>query len=33
VFPVTLILFVFVLLPIVAIWFGADSRDLRAKQW
>jgi hypothetical protein len=33
VFPAALIIFLFVLLPIVSIWFGVDSRDARARQW
>jgi hypothetical protein len=33
VFPATLIAFLFVLLPIVALWFGADSRQPGARQW
>jgi hypothetical protein len=33
VFAATLIVFLFVFLPIVSIWFGVDSRDARARQW
>jgi hypothetical protein len=33
VFPMTLIIFLFVFLPIVSIWFGVDSRDARVRQW
>jgi hypothetical protein len=32
VFPATLVIFLFVLLPIVSIWFGVDSRDHGARQ-
>ena len=34
-FPVTLVIILFVLLPIAAIWFGVDSRyhDSDARQW
>ena len=34
-FPATLIALLFVILPIVSIWFGVDSRDHRAhaRQW
>jgi hypothetical protein len=28
-----LVISLFVLLPIVSIWFGVDSRDPRVKQW
>jgi hypothetical protein len=35
VFPATLVIVLFVLLPILAIWFGVDSRDHApdARQW
>jgi hypothetical protein len=35
VFPATLVVILFVLLPIAAIWFGVDSRyhDSDARQW
>jgi hypothetical protein len=33
VFPATLVVLLFVLLPIVSIWFGVDSRDPRTRQW
>ena len=32
-FPVTLIILLFVLLPIASIWFGVDSREPRTRQW
>ena len=32
-FPATLIILLFVFLPIVSIWFGADSRDPHTRQW
>ena len=34
-FPATLVVILFVLLPIAAIWFGVDSRyhDSDARQW
>ena len=34
-FPATLVIILFVLLPIVSIWFGVDSRDHAsdARQW
>jgi hypothetical protein len=35
VFPVTVILFVLVALPVVSLWFAADSRehDAHVRQW
>jgi hypothetical protein len=33
VFPATLIAFLLVFLPIVALWFGADSRRPGIRQW
>jgi hypothetical protein len=34
-FPATLIILLFVLLPVLSIWFGVDSRDhgAHARQW
>jgi hypothetical protein len=33
VFPAMLITLLFVFLPIVSIWLGADSRDMRTRHW